>query len=76
MSRRLDMTKAEAAFKRAAHKAVHGTREERSGRFMPKQGGETSFYDRPLNQPDAPLVEIHRADEKNVICECCSLHLR
>ncbi len=54
MSRRLDMTKAEAAFKRAAHKAVHGTREERSGKFMPKQGGETSFYDRPLNQPDAP----------------------
>jgi hypothetical protein len=30
----LDVEKAEAAFKRAAHKALHGTREERSGRFM------------------------------------------
>jgi hypothetical protein len=31
----LDFEKAEAAFKRAAEKAVHGTREKRSGRFMP-----------------------------------------
>jgi hypothetical protein len=28
------MEKAEAAFKRAAYKAIHGTREERSGRFV------------------------------------------
>jgi hypothetical protein len=37
MRRGLDFEKAEAAFKRAAHKALHGTREERSGRFLPKQ---------------------------------------
>ena len=34
MSRGLDIQKAEAALKRAAHKAVHGTREERSGRVI------------------------------------------
>jgi hypothetical protein len=37
MSQKLDVAKMEAAFKRAAHKALHGTREERSGRFLPKQ---------------------------------------
>lgn len=33
MRRGLDFHKAEAALKRAAEKATHGTREERSGRF-------------------------------------------
>jgi hypothetical protein len=37
MSRKLDVARMEAAFKRAAHKAVYGTREERSGRFMLKE---------------------------------------
>ena len=36
MRRGLDFEKMEAAFKRAAHKALYGTREERSGRFLPK----------------------------------------
>jgi len=35
MRKGLDFEKAEAALKRAAHQAVHGTREERSGRFLP-----------------------------------------
>jgi hypothetical protein len=35
MKRGLDFDKAEAALKRAAEKATHGTREERSGRFLP-----------------------------------------
>jgi hypothetical protein len=34
MSRGLDLAKAEAALKEAAEKAVHGTREERSGRVI------------------------------------------
>jgi hypothetical protein len=34
MSRGLDIRKVEAALKRAAHKAVHGTREERSRRVI------------------------------------------
>lgn len=33
MGRGLDFDKAEAALKRAAYKATHGTREERSGRY-------------------------------------------
>jgi hypothetical protein len=33
MRRGLDFDKAEAALRRAAEKATHGTREERSGRF-------------------------------------------
>src|ERR1700685_4847520 len=33
MRRGLDFAKAETALKRAAEKALHGTREERSGRF-------------------------------------------
>jgi hypothetical protein len=33
MRRGLDFDKAEVALKRAAEKATHGTREERSGRF-------------------------------------------
>jgi TIR domain len=34
MSEKLDTIKIDAALKRAARKALHGTREERSGRFM------------------------------------------
>jgi hypothetical protein len=43
MKRGLDFEKAEAALKRAADKAMHGTREERSGRFL--------LGDRPYNAP-------------------------
>jgi hypothetical protein len=37
MNRGLDFEKAQAALKRAAEKATHGTREERSGRFETTQ---------------------------------------
>ena len=37
MTAKLDLAKMEAAFKRAAYKALHGTPEERSGRFLAKQ---------------------------------------
>jgi hypothetical protein len=33
MNRRLDIENVDAALRRAAYKAVHGTREERSGRY-------------------------------------------
>jgi hypothetical protein len=42
MKRGLDFAKAEAALKRAAYKAVHGTREERSGRFDTATGSAVS----------------------------------
>jgi hypothetical protein len=42
MRRGLDFEKAEAALKRAGEKALHGTREERSGRFEPPQRRSSS----------------------------------
>jgi hypothetical protein len=41
MRRGLDFERAEAALKRAAKKATHGTREERSGRFELVQQGRS-----------------------------------
>ena len=35
MKRMLDIQKVDAALKRAAQRALHGTRAERSGRFLP-----------------------------------------
>jgi hypothetical protein len=42
MRRGLDFEKMEAAFKRAAYKALHGTREERSGRLLPAKRSSVS----------------------------------
>lgn len=39
MSQKPDSTKIDAALKRAAYKALHGTREERSGCFLPVKRG-------------------------------------
>jgi hypothetical protein len=53
MRRGLDVEKARAALKRAAEKATHGTREERSGRFVlrddmrSKAGNETQLANGP-----------------------------
>jgi hypothetical protein len=52
MTRGLDFAKAEAALKRAAYKAVHGTREERSGRLHPTQKRDVSSAPRGSKQPD------------------------
>lgn len=43
MKGKLDIAEMEAAFKRAADKAVHGTREERSGRFLPRASRGASY---------------------------------
>lgn len=43
MSRRLDITNVDAALKRAANKATHGTREERSGRFGAVKSSTMTF---------------------------------
>jgi hypothetical protein len=51
MRRGLDFVKAEAALKRAAYKAVHGTREERSGRF-----GTVTNQDVSRHSPDKGRV--------------------
>jgi hypothetical protein len=44
MRQGLDFDKAEAALKRAAKKATHGTREERSGRFEPIHRRQSSSH--------------------------------
>ena len=41
MNQKLEIEQMEAAFKRAAEKATHGTREERSGRFVVSDGRST-----------------------------------
>jgi hypothetical protein len=51
MRRGLDFAKAETAFKRAAEKAVHGTREERSGHF-----GTVTNQDVSHHSPDRGRV--------------------
>jgi hypothetical protein len=43
MSRKLDIESVDAALKRAANKAIHGTREERSGRFQRVQSSPMTF---------------------------------
>jgi hypothetical protein len=54
MSRGLDFEKAQAALKRAAEKAIHGTREERSGRFEPApQRGASSTRGERVRHIDA-----------------------
>lgn len=40
--RGLDFEKAQAALKRAAEKAINGTREERSGRFLMRDPRKTA----------------------------------
>jgi len=42
MKRTPDIEKIDAALKRAAHRALHGTREERSGRFLPAKRSNVS----------------------------------
>jgi hypothetical protein len=41
MKRTLDVEKVEAALKRAAFRASHGTRAERAGRFLPAKKRRT-----------------------------------
>lgn len=45
MSEKPDSTKIEAALTRAAHKALHGTREERSGRFLKREERKPAYDD-------------------------------
>jgi hypothetical protein len=37
-----ELERIEAAFRRAAHRALYGTREERSGRFLPRKPADAA----------------------------------
>lgn len=50
----IDLDKVEAALQRAAYKAVHGTREERQGRFYSEN--EMIIHDAPAHEGDDPVV--------------------
>ena len=54
----LDRKELEEAFKRAAWTAAHGTREERSGRFLHPQ-----YLAGPVSIPDKPKEKPKRKDE-------------
>jgi hypothetical protein len=60
MRRGLDLAKAQAALNRAAYKAVHGTREERSGRF-----GTVTNQGVSRHAPDGERVRDTDADGRD-----------
>src|SRR5262245_9251001 len=50
MKRSLDTSKVDAALERAARKALHGTREDRSGRFMAPKAFISYSHDSPAHK--------------------------
>jgi hypothetical protein len=50
MKQRLDASKLDAALERAARKALHGTREERSGRYMAPKAFISYSHDSPAHK--------------------------
>jgi hypothetical protein len=64
MTRKLDVENVDAALKRAANKAIHGTREERSGRFQPVQSStmRSIRYNHNARELDITFIggEIYR----------------
>jgi hypothetical protein len=52
MIRRLDNEKVDAALRRAAYKAIHGMREERSGRFLVSSTIKSVEYDDDARELD------------------------
>src|ERR1700751_2784282 len=50
MNDKLDARKIDAALERAAHKSLHGTREERSGRFMAPKAFISYSHDSPTHK--------------------------
>jgi len=51
MSRKVEIERMQAAFKRAAEKATRGTREERSGRFKVRGDSRLTRGDRQAAKP-------------------------
>jgi hypothetical protein len=52
MKRTLDIAKVDAALKRAAFKATHGTHMERAGRFLSAKRRRASSANGATKQPD------------------------
>lgn len=60
MNQKPDATQIEAALKRAADKALHGTREERSGRFL-KPGERRDTATERREAPRGPSLAQRKA---------------
>ena len=56
MSRLLDVEEVNSALERAAHRATHGTREERSGRFLQSSTIVSVRYDKVANAMDVTFT--------------------
>lgn len=60
----LDIMKVQEALDRAAHKAIRGTREERSGRFLGNRHvRDIRLSDRPRDQDDDGSVPLQSSDD-------------
>jgi hypothetical protein len=57
MRRTAEVARIEAALKRAAQRAVHGTQEERSGRYLPTEEKKNS---RPARRVSKQVRANHR----------------
>jgi hypothetical protein len=68
MRRGLDIGKAEAALKRAAHRALHGSRDERSGRLVSSVLADAK-YDPQSRHLDVRFVTGRRYRYSNVPAE-------
>jgi hypothetical protein len=68
MSSVIDLRKAEAALKRAARRAIHGTREERSGRLV-SSALTDAHYDPQTRDLDVRFVTARRYRYFNVPAE-------
>ena len=81
MRRGLDIRKAEAALTRAARKAVHGTREDRSGRVVSSALSDVKYHNgsrlleirfvtgrtyQYLNVPEAVYERLMQAESKGL----------
>jgi hypothetical protein len=56
VSRKLDIQKVDIALKRAARRAAHGTREERSGRFLVSSTITSVEYDDEVHELDVTFT--------------------
>ena len=74
LKRTSELDEIEAALKRAAYQAVHGTREERSGRFMPAKTS-APLSARPGHDFDWEVFISHASEDKDTVARPLANHL-
>ena len=61
MTQGIDFEQMEAALKRAAYKAIHGTREERSGRYQPVHSSAITSFRYDNEERELDMKESNKA---------------